>query len=192
VNKSYRLTAYNPSRYACTIEQVTHRYAFRAWVRSVNLHGEVITVDAFCHLPDLQDVIFSHAGNDPFLARIPRQFWYLGCVASMDEQQLRWYVVCVLLWLLIANPKGTQHRESEKGKGRWSKEMVTNKTRAFASACIWIYRRPVHLVYKPYFFSQRTVFFSHNKSANGTISPCWWNIPSIKKYQGFDFKNMKI
>ena len=30
--------------------------------------------------------------------------------------------------------------------------------------------RPVHLAYKPYFFSQRTVFFSHNKSANSTFS----------------------
>ena len=28
------------------------------------------------------------------------------------------------------------------------------------------YLRPVRLAYKPYFFSQRTVFFSHNKSAN--------------------------
>ena len=31
-------------------------------------------------------------------------------------------------------------------------------------------KRPVRLVYKPYFFSQRTIFFSHNKSANGTFS----------------------
>jgi len=30
--------------------------------------------------------------------------------------------------------------------------------------------RHVRLVYKPYFFSQRTVFFSHNKSTNGTFS----------------------
>jgi len=29
---------------------------------------------------------------------------------------------------------------------------------------------PVRLAYKPYFFSQRTVFFSHNKSANSTFS----------------------
>ena len=29
---------------------------------------------------------------------------------------------------------------------------------------------PVHLAYKPYFFSQRTVFFSHNKSANSAFS----------------------
>ena len=28
----------------------------------------------------------------------------------------------------------------------------------------------VRLAYKPYFFSQRTVFFSHNKSTNGTFS----------------------
>ena len=26
------------------------------------------------------------------------------------------------------------------------------------------------IAYKPYFFSQLTVFFSHNKSANGTFS----------------------
>jgi len=32
------------------------------------------------------------------------------------------------------------------------------------------YFRPVRLAYNPYFFSQRTVFFSHNKSANGTFS----------------------
>ena len=32
------------------------------------------------------------------------------------------------------------------------------------------YLRPVRLAYKPYFFSQRTVFFSHNKSANSTFS----------------------
>jgi len=48
--------------------------------------------------------------------------------------------------------------------------MVTNKTRAFASACIGICHRPVRLAYKPYFFSQRTIFFSHNKSANGIFS----------------------
>ena len=30
--------------------------------------------------------------------------------------------------------------------------------------------RPVYLAYKPYFFSQRTVFFSHNKSTNSTFS----------------------
>jgi len=28
----------------------------------------------------------------------------------------------------------------------------------------------LRLAYKPYFFSQRTVFFSHNKSANSTFS----------------------
>jgi hypothetical protein len=27
---------------------------------------------------------------------------------------------------------------------------------------------PIRLSYKPYFFSERTVFFSHNKSANNT------------------------
>ena len=30
--------------------------------------------------------------------------------------------------------------------------------------------RPVHLAYKSYFFSQRIIFFSHNKSANSTFS----------------------
>ena len=30
--------------------------------------------------------------------------------------------------------------------------------------------RPARLAYKPYFFSQLTVFFSHNKSANNTFS----------------------
>ena len=30
--------------------------------------------------------------------------------------------------------------------------------------------RPVRLTYKPYFFNRRTVFFSHNKSANSTFS----------------------
>lgn len=125
------IQVYNPSRYACIIGQVTHLYASRH--ESVNLHGEVITVYAFCHLPYLQDVVFRHAGNGPFLARIPRQLWYLVCVASMNEQQLRWSVVCVFLWLLIANPKGTQHRESQKAKGRWSKEMLTDKTPPFAS-----------------------------------------------------------
>jgi len=30
--------------------------------------------------------------------------------------------------------------------------------------------RPVRLAYKPYFFSQRTIFFSHNKSANNIFS----------------------
>ena len=33
-----------------------------------------------------------------------------------------------------------------------------------------MYHRPIRLAYKPYFFSQRTVFFSHNKSANSTFS----------------------
>ena len=28
----------------------------------------------------------------------------------------------------------------------------------------------VRLAYKPYFFNQRTIFFSHNKSANSTLS----------------------
>ena len=31
-------------------------------------------------------------------------------------------------------------------------------------------KRPVRLAYKPYFFSQQTIFFSHNKSANSTFS----------------------
>jgi len=30
--------------------------------------------------------------------------------------------------------------------------------------------RPVRLAYKLYFFSQRTIFFSHNKSANNTFN----------------------
>jgi len=30
--------------------------------------------------------------------------------------------------------------------------------------------RPVRLAYKPYFFNQRTLFFSHNKSTNSTFS----------------------
>ena len=29
---------------------------------------------------------------------------------------------------------------------------------------------PIRLAYKSYFFSQRTIFFSHNKSANSTFS----------------------
>ena len=32
------------------------------------------------------------------------------------------------------------------------------------------YERPVRLAYKPYFFTQRTIFFSHNKSTNSTFS----------------------
>jgi hypothetical protein len=32
------------------------------------------------------------------------------------------------------------------------------------------YIGPVRLSYKPYFFNQRTIFFSHNKSANNTFS----------------------
>ena len=35
---------------------------------------------------------------------------------------------------------------------------------------LFFYARPVRLAYKPYFFSQRTVFFSQNKSANSTFS----------------------
>ena len=35
---------------------------------------------------------------------------------------------------------------------------------------LFFYARPVRLAYKPYFFSQRTIFFSHNKSANSTFS----------------------
>ena len=31
-------------------------------------------------------------------------------------------------------------------------------------------KRHVRLAYKPFFFSQRTIFFSHNKSANSTFS----------------------
>jgi hypothetical protein len=30
---------------------------------------------------------------------------------------------------------------------------------------------PVRLTYQPYFFSEGTVFFSHNKSANNTFQP---------------------
>jgi hypothetical protein len=30
---------------------------------------------------------------------------------------------------------------------------------------------PVRLAYQPYFFSEGTVFSSHNKSANGTFQP---------------------
>ena len=30
--------------------------------------------------------------------------------------------------------------------------------------------RPIRLAYKPYFFSQRIIFFSHNKLANSTFS----------------------
>jgi len=36
----------------------------------------------------------------------------------------------------------------------------------YSSIC----QRPVRLAYKPYFFSQRTIFFSHNKLANSTFS----------------------
>ena len=31
-------------------------------------------------------------------------------------------------------------------------------------------KRPVRLAYKPYFFNQQTIFFSHNKLANSTFS----------------------
>ena len=34
----------------------------------------------------------------------------------------------------------------------------------------WTVYRPVRLAYKPYFFGQQTLFFSHNKSANNTFS----------------------
>jgi hypothetical protein len=34
----------------------------------------VVAVHTFGHLPDLQDVIFSHTSNNPFLTRVPRQF----------------------------------------------------------------------------------------------------------------------
>jgi len=39
------------------------------------------------------------------------------------------------------------------------------------------------LAYKPYFFSQRTVFFSHNKSANSTFShvASFWKV--VVKYE---------
>ena len=32
------------------------------------------------------------------------------------------------------------------------------------------YKCPVCLIYKPYFFNQRTIFFSHNKLVNSTFS----------------------
>ena len=50
------------------------------------------------------------------------------------------------------------------------------KTQASLASCIYLYVDqitdycPVCLAYKPYFFSQRTIFFSHNKSANSTFS----------------------
>ena len=67
----------------------------------------------------------------------------------------------------------------------WSK---TNNREGFTiineNICLWLMRHCVlcrykqyfqptvlsAMVYKPYFFSQRTVFFSHNKSANSTFS----------------------
>ena len=82
--------------------------------------------------------------------------------------------------------KGQQHRESEKGKGRWSKEMVTNKTRAFASACIGICHRLIRLLIS-HTFSVNEQYFSLTTNQAAMAYQ-----PSIKKYQGFDFKNMKI
>jgi hypothetical protein len=79
----------------------------------------VIAVDTFCHLPDLQHVIFSHASNDPFLATVPCQFLYLGCVTSMDEQQLRRPVICIFLRLLISNSVLQKTGRTGK-KGTWS------------------------------------------------------------------------
>jgi len=50
------------------------------------------------------------------------------------------------------------HQTSE---GRSASEWAREKSDHFCH---------VRLAYKSYFFSQRTVFFSHNKSANNTVS----------------------
>jgi len=49
-------------------------------------------------------------------------------------------------------------------------EIKQSKNRRYQPESTQNYIRPVRLAYKPYFFSQRTVFFSHNKAVNSTFS----------------------
>ena len=51
--------------------------------------------------------------------------------------------------------------------GRHSHAMRTTVRVAISSRLLVVARE---LAYKPYFFSQRIIFFSHNKSANSTFS----------------------
>ena len=48
--------------------------------------------------------------------------------------------------------------------------VATSEAPAQCSALLTAGKRHVRLAYKPYFFSQRIIFFSHNKSANSTFS----------------------
>lgn len=67
----------------------------------------IFAVDAFRHLPDLKTVVFSYTWDDPRLVLVPGKVWYLGLVASMREEQLRWTIFCIQLYfkLLIPNPE---------------------------------------------------------------------------------------
>ena len=69
----HRLTADTipPSMLGATEQATNSSHVARH--ESVVLQRVVITVDALRHLPDLQDVIFTDAGNDPFLVGVPRQ-----------------------------------------------------------------------------------------------------------------------
>jgi len=65
---------------------------------------------------------------------------------------------------------GVQHRARWPGRhGNPPPQPRQVTSRADTSSLVW-HSGPVRLSYEPYYFSERTVFFSHNKSANSTFS----------------------
>ena len=68
-------------------------------------------------------------------------------------------------WLVRVN--------SSHVRGLASQPSPSDQAAYLVSSCANKYgrsHRPVRLAYKPYFFNQRTIFFSHNKSTNSIFS----------------------
>ena len=61
-------------------------------------------------------------------------------------------------------PYWIYHQHCDEWKGRRNNLSIMEPPTVSTDRC------PVRLAYKSYFFSQRTIFFSHNKSANSTFS----------------------
>jgi len=55
------------------------------------------------HLPYLQYVVLGDASNDPMIIEIPTEVRNLGCVSSVDEEQLGRSVFCILWLLFVPN-----------------------------------------------------------------------------------------
>ena len=75
----------------------------------------LVIVDVLRHLPDLHDVVLRHRADHPGVIRVPTEVGDLGSVTSVDEEELRGAILCVLGALLLADLGEVPHVQPPVG-----------------------------------------------------------------------------